>query len=96
MARKAAPIMSTILDPVLDNQEIDMNEIIQRLIERTGLPEAQAAAAAEVVIGFLKERLPPAMGSQIDGLVSGESGSGVMDKVGGIGARLGGMFGRKE
>lgn len=71
-----------------------MNEIIQRLIERTGLPEAQAAAAADVVIGFLKERLPPAIGSQIDGLVGGDSGA--MDKLGGIGASLGGMFGRKE
>jgi hypothetical protein len=72
MSRKAAWIVSPILDPVLGNQEIRMNEIIQRLIERTGLPEAQAAAAAEVVIGFLKEKLPPAIGSQIDGLVSGE------------------------
>lgn len=71
-----------------------MNEVIQRLIERTGLPEAQAAAAVEVVIGFIKEKMPPAIGSQIDGLVSGESGA--MDKLGGIGASLGGMFGRKE
>jgi hypothetical protein len=94
MSRKAARPLSPILDPVLANQEIIMNEIIQRLIERTGLPEAQAAAAVEVVIGFLKEKMPPAMGSQIDGLVSGESGA--MNKLGGLGANLGGMFGRGE
>lgn len=71
-----------------------MNEIIQRLIEKTGLPEDQAATAVNTVIGFLKEKLPPSIGSQLDGLVSGESG--VMDKLGGIGASLGGMFGKKE
>lgn len=71
-----------------------MNEIIQRLIERTGLPEQQAMAAVDVVIGFLKEKLPPAIGSQIDGLASGEPGA--MDKLGGLGAGLGSMFGRKE
>lgn len=94
MSRKTARTISPILDPALVNQEINMNEIIQRLIERTGLPETQAAAAAEVVIGFLKERLPPAIGSQIDGLMNG--GTGPMDKLGGIGATLGGMFGQKE
>ena len=71
-----------------------MNELIQRLIEKTGLPEDKAAAAADTVIGFLKERLPPAVASQIDGLTGGESGA--MDKLGGIGSSLGGMFGKKE
>jgi hypothetical protein len=71
-----------------------MNEIIQRLIEKTGLPEDKAAVAVETVVGFLKEKLPPAVGAQIDGLMGGESG--VMDKLGGIGSSLGGMFGKKE
>lgn len=71
-----------------------MNEIIQRLIERTGLPQDQAASAVETVIGFLKERLPAPVASQIDGLLSGESG--MADKLGGVGASLGGMFGKKE
>jgi hypothetical protein len=71
-----------------------MNEVIQRLIEKTGLPEDKATAAVETVIGFLKERLPPSVGSQIDGLMSGESGA--MDKLAGMAAGLGGMFGKKE
>lgn len=94
MSRKIDTTTSPILDPALDNQEIKLNEVIQRLIERTGLPETQAAAAAEVVIGFLKEKLPPQIGAQIDGLMNGETGA--MDKLGGIGATLGGMFGQKE
>ena len=71
-----------------------MNEIIQRLIERTGLPEDKATAAVETVIGFLKEKLPAPIASQIDSLMSGESD--MASKFGGIGSSLGGMFGRKE
>ncbi|MGE5650386.1 hypothetical protein [Noviherbaspirillum sp. UKPF54] len=71
-----------------------MHEIIQRLIAKTGLPEDQAAIAVETVIGFLKEKLPPSIGLQLDSLAGGESG--VMDKLGGMGASLGGMFGKKE
>jgi hypothetical protein len=71
-----------------------MNEIIQRLIERTGLPEDKAAMAVDTVIGFLKEKLPGPIASQIDGIMGGQSG--VMDKLGGLGSNLGGMFGKKE
>lgn len=71
-----------------------MNEIIQRLIEKTGLPEDKAAMAVETVIGFLKEKLPAPIASQIDNLMSGSSG--MAEQLGGIGSSLGGMFGKKE
>ena len=71
-----------------------MNEIIQRLIERTGLPEDKAAVAVETVIGFLKEKLPGPIASQLDGVMGGESGN--TSTLSGIGAGLGGMFGKKE
>lgn len=71
-----------------------MNEIIQRMIDKTGLPEDKAAAAVETVTGFLKEKLPPPMASQIDNLMgSGSDGAG---QSGGLGARIGSMFGGKE
>lgn len=70
-----------------------MNEIIQRLIERTGLPEDKAAMAVDTVLGFLKEKLPGPLASQIDSLVSGQSGGTA--ETGGIGSALGGMFGNK-
>ena len=71
-----------------------MNELIQRLVEKTGLPEDKAMAALETVAGYLKEKLPGPMASQVDGLLSGESGLG--EKLGGMSAGLGGMFGKKE
>jgi len=72
-----------------------MNELIQRVIERTGLPEDKAAAAVQTVIGFLKEKLPGPVASQLDG-VAGGTGAGMTDKIGGVGSSLGGMFGGKD
>jgi hypothetical protein len=73
-----------------------MNEIIQRLIERTGLPEDKAATAVDTVVGFLKEKLPPSIGSQIDGLVSGGGGSGIAGNLSGMAGSLGGSLGKRE
>lgn len=72
-----------------------MNEMIQRVIERTGLPEDKAAAAVQTVLGFLKEKLPAPVASQLDS-VAGGNGSDMGNKSGGIGSSLGGMFGGKN
>ena len=71
-----------------------MDEIIQRLIAKTGLPEDKARAALDTVLGFLKEKLPAPVASQIDNLLAG--GSGMSDKLGAAAKGLGGMFGKKE
>ncbi len=71
-----------------------MEEMIQRVIERTGLPEDKAVAAVQTVIGFLKEKLPGPVASQLDGVMGGGSTGG--DKPGGIGAKLGDMLGGKN
>ena len=71
-----------------------MDEIIQRLIDKPGLPEDKARAAIDTVLGFLKEKLPAPVASQIDNLLAG--GSGLGDRLGGAAKSLGGMFGKKE
>ena len=71
-----------------------MNEIIQRLTQRTGLPEDKATAAVDTVAGYLKEKLPAPMASQIDNVIGG--GTGGEEQSGGIGSRIGNMFGKKE
>ena len=77
-----------------------MSEMIQRLIDRTGLPEDKATMAADTVLGFLKEKLPAPVSAQIDGLMSGGgsggNGGGLADKAAGMGSNLGGMFGNKQ
>ncbi|HEY4542426.1 MAG TPA: hypothetical protein VIG66_08645 [Noviherbaspirillum sp.] len=69
-----------------------MNEMIQRVIERTGLPEDKAAAAVQTVLGFLKEKLPAPVAAQLDSVAGGDAGN-AGEKSGGLGASLGGMLG---
>lgn len=66
-----------------------MEEIVRVVFEKTGLPPETARTAVEAVIGYLKERLPAPIASQIDGLLgsTGSSG-GPEDLLGGLGGLL--------
>ena len=66
-----------------------MQEIIQKVTEKTGLPEAQAKMAVEAVMGFIKEKLPAPIASQVESLMSGE-GNAAQDMMGKLGGMLGG------
>ena len=46
-----------------------MDELVQKISEETGLSEEQARKAAEVVVNFLKEKLPAPLVGQIDNLI---------------------------
>jgi hypothetical protein len=65
-----------------------MDELVKLVSEKTGLPEAQAKAAAETVLGFLKEKLPAPIASQIDTVLENP---GIGNALG----TLGGLFGKK-
>ena len=67
-----------------------MNEIIQRLISRTGLSEEQAASAVQVVAGFLKEKLPAPLAGQVDAVLGG----GDTAASGALGSAAGALFGK--
>ena len=43
-----------------------MDELISQITERTGIPQDAAKQAVDMVIGFLKWKLPAPIGSQID------------------------------
>ena len=68
-----------------------MDELIKLVTQKVGVSEAQAKQAVETVLGFLKDKLPAPVASQIEGVLSG----GEMPDVGGIGKKLGGLFGKK-
>lgn len=70
-----------------------MDELVKRITEKTGISEDQARTAINTVTGFLKEKLPAPMASQIDNAVSGAGGV-VTDKLGDVAAKVGGMFGK--
>ena len=46
-----------------------MDELVKKVSEKTGLPEAQAKQAAEAVLEFLKEKLPAPLAGQLDKLL---------------------------
>ena len=58
-----------------------MNELINTLTQKTGLPADKASVAAETVINFLKSKLPAPVAEQVS---SALSGGGMAEKVGDV------------
>ncbi len=71
-----------------------MDELIQQVAQKTGLPPETAKKAADAVIGFLKDKLPEGVGGQLEKLVSGGGGDGAPAGLSEIGKKLGGLFGK--
>jgi hypothetical protein len=63
-----------------------MDELVQTLSQKTGLPEDKARMAADTVVNFIKSKLPPSMAGQLDSVLSGQgsSGNSISDRVGGL------------
>ena len=64
-----------------------MDQLVNAVMEKTGLPREQAQQAVTTVLAFLKERLPGPMAAQIDTVL----GAGQM---GDVAKGLGGLLGR--
>jgi hypothetical protein len=66
-----------------------MQQLINQVAQRTGIPEDKARAAVDTVVGYLKEHLPAPIASQLDGAMSGQGaqqgqGSGMTEKAKGM------------
>ena len=70
-----------------------IDELVQQISERTGIPQDKAQMAARTAIEFLDGRLPAPVGGNLHRLVGGggQAGAGGMPDLG----KLGGMFGGK-
>jgi hypothetical protein len=51
-----------------------VDELVKMVADKVGISEAQARQAVEVVIGFLKDKLPPPIAGQLDSVLSGDLG----------------------
>lgn len=73
-----------------------MQELINQVAQRTGIPADKAQTAVDTVVGYLKQRLPNPVSSQLDNAVSGKSGG----EGGGLGeaarSAAGGMFKKEQ
>jgi hypothetical protein len=65
-----------------------MDTLVKLVTQRTGISEDKARTAVDTVVGFLKERAPAGLSSQIDGLLSGQAGSGAGGLASGVGSML--------
>ncbi len=63
-----------------------MDELVQQVAKKTGLPEATARTAVQTVIDYLKQKLPGPVAGQIDAVLKG--GGGLGDAAKGLGGLL--------
>lgn len=74
-----------------------MDELVQQISTRTGIPQDKAEMAARTAIEFLDGRLPAPVGGNLHRLVQGSAGAdgGAGPDLGKLAGGLGGMFGGK-
>ncbi|MGH9519296.1 MAG: hypothetical protein ACRD2D_06580 [Terriglobales bacterium] len=53
-----------------------MNDLIQQIVQRTGLPEEKVQQVVGMVMDHVKGRLPDSVSGQLEGLLSGGSATG--------------------
>ena len=68
-----------------------MDELVQQVAQKTGLPHDQAKAAVDTVISMLKEKLPAPLAGEIDAVLGGGD---ITKTAGDLAGGLGGMFGK--
>ena len=65
-----------------------MDELVKLVSSKVGINEAQSKQAVQVVLGYLKEKLPAPIAGQVDAALKGDM-SGLEDVAGGLGGLLG-------
>ena len=58
-----------------------MNELVNMIVKKTGIPAATAQTIVKLVIGYIKKKLPAPVGTQIDGLLSNAAGVKTAENV---------------
>ncbi len=58
-----------------------MQQLIDIIVQKTGISQENAQKAAQAAIDFIKGKLPPAVASQVDAVLAGDM-SGVAGQTG--------------
>jgi hypothetical protein len=67
-----------------------MQELINMVVQKTGIPQDKAQMAVDVVLNYLKGKLPPSVAPFLDQAAKGQAAN-----TGDIAGTIGGMFGKK-
>jgi uncharacterized protein (DUF2267 family) len=71
-----------------------MDEIVQQVAQRAGIPEDKARMAVQAVMDQLEKRLPGPIAAQLRSHLGGAEGASGTGGIDGITKGLGGMFGK--
>jgi len=69
-----------------------MEELIKQVTAKAGISEDQARSAVNVVIEFVKDRVPAPISGQIESAMTGEGG-GMGGTIGDMASKVGGLLG---
>ncbi len=67
-----------------------MNELVNLVVKKTGIPDATARTIINMVVDYLKKKLPAPIAGQIDGILSNDAAVSTAENViGGLASKLG-------
>ncbi|WP_298406910.1 DUF2267 domain-containing protein [uncultured Chloroflexus sp.] len=69
--------------------------LVELIREKTGVSAEQAQQAVDVVVGFLKDKLPEPIATQIDQVLKGDIGA-LSEQIDAAKTLLGGLLGGKK
>ena len=70
-----------------------MNELVNLIVSKTGIPAATAQTIVKIVLDFLKKKLPAPVAGQIDSLLAGDDN---VKKAEGVLGNVSSLFGKKK
>jgi len=76
-----------------------MDELVQVLMQKTGMSQEKAQEVVNTVVSHIKARLPGPIASHLDSFLSGATSgelAAIEDKAKSMMAALGGVLGKKE
>jgi hypothetical protein len=72
-----------------------MDQLVNEISTRTGITQDQARQAVQMAVDFVKQKLPPALASQVDGVLGGTNSGDMAQQAQQALGGLGDMFGKK-
>ena len=70
-----------------------MDELINLVVQKTGISQDDARKAVEVIVSALKSKLPGPIASHLDSFISGDTSGGLNTLTGEAGEMLKGKLG---
>lgn len=72
-----------------------MEQLVAQIAQRLGVSNEQAMEAVTMVVSYVKDKLPPPVAAQVDGVLAGQDLNALGDQAQQVLGSLGGMFGKK-